>query len=205
MDATVFIYGEEALLHLKKKDAKLGNFMEEVGRIERETTPDLFTSLTSSFISQQISGRAAESIFSRFEELCEGNISPEKVVSLDTMDIKSCGMSLKKAEYVQAAAQAFLSGELELDNIEELTDEEIIKKLTTLRGVGVWTVEMLLIFTLQRPNVLSYGDYGIKSGIMKLYNWKTVSKKRWDMLAKRYAPYASIASFYLWHRAGMKE
>lgn len=204
MKKSIFPFGEAEIDYLKKRDPRLGEFIDSVGLIECPVTPDLFVSLAGNFISQQISTSAANSIFGRFENLCHHDICPERVASMDIMDIKTCGMSLKKASYIQSLAQKIVSGEFSLDDLAALSDEEVISKLVSLKGVGVWTAEMLLIFSLCRPNVLSYGDLGIRNGILKLYSWKTFSRHRYSMLLKRYTPYASIASLYLWRSAGMR-
>lgn len=189
----------EAIAHLKKKDPKLGAFIDAAGPVTRIINPDLFSSLAGSLVSQQISTSAAEAIYGRLENLCLGNISPEIISELDVMDIKSCGLSLRKAEYIKSAAEAVLSGRLSLDALPSLSDKEIITLLSSLKGVGPWTAEMLMIFSLCRPNILSFGDLGIQNGIKKIYGWKTISKRRMEMLYKRYSPYATTASLYLWH------
>lgn len=199
-----FPYGEKEIAHLIKKDTKLGAFINEVGMIKRTITPDLFTSLAGSLVSQQISTVAAAAIFGRLKALCQGNVCPRIINELDIMEIKACGLSLKKSENIKSAAEAILSGTLSLEKLPTLSDQEVIEELVSLKGVGVWTAEMLMIFSLKRPNILSFGDLGIQNGIKKIYGWKTLSKKRLQMLHKRYSPYASTASLYLWHAAGMK-
>lgn len=200
----IFPIREEALAHLQAKDPVFGNMIEEIGVIERETTPNLFTSLVFSLVAQQISGKAAETVSKRLLALCEGTITPDSIISLKAEQIQSCGMSHKKAGWIQSAANAFLEGTISSESISQMEDATVIRTLSSLPGIGVWTAEMLLIFSLCRPNVISFGDFGIRKGMMRLYGWKTVSRQRFDRMAKRYAPYGSTASLYLWHIAGMK-
>jgi len=196
-----FAYSDDELAALAKKDKKLGRAIERIGRIEREVQPDLFAALVESIIAQQISGKAATTITNRLTVLCHG-ISPQAIAALSDAEIQQCGMSHRKAGYVKAAAQAALTGELSLANLAELDDAAAINLLTKLPGVGVWTAEMLLIFSLQRRHVFSYGDLAIKRGICKLHGHKEMDRTRFERYRKRYAPYESIASLYLWHISG---
>jgi DNA-3-methyladenine glycosylase II len=106
---------------------------------------------------------------------------------------------MKKVGYIKGIAEEAMSGEIDFNNLNSLSDEEIIKKLTALHGIGVWTVEMLLIFSLNRPNIVSYKDLAICRGMMNLYGLKTLSKEQFEKYKKRYSPYGSVASLYLWH------
>ena len=107
-------------------------------------------------------------------------------------------MTLRKAGYIKGIADAAITGELDFETLYTFTDMEIIKKLSALNGVGVWTAEMLLIFSLCRPDVVSYGDLAIRRGMMNLYSLKSLPKEKFDRYLKRYSPYGSVASFYLW-------
>lgn len=107
-------------------------------------------------------------------------------------------MTLRKAEYIKGIASAALTGEVDFSKLHTLTDEEIIKKLSSLNGVGIWTAEMLLIFSLCRPDVVSYGDLAIRRGMMNLYGLKELPKEKFNRYRKKYSPYGSVASLYLW-------
>ncbi|KJS86436.1 MAG: DNA-3-methyladenine glycosidase [Peptococcaceae bacterium BICA1-8] len=183
--------------YLKKRDKKLGAAIEKIGLIKRKITPDPFTAVISSVISQQISTKAAETVLNRLSKLLE-NITPENIAQKDLSEIKSCGMSERKARYITGIAEASLSGEVDFNSLDTLTDGEVIEKLSSLNGVGIWTAEMLLIFSLCRPDIVSYNDLAIRRGMMKLYGLKELSKEDFRKYRKRYSPYGSIASLYLW-------
>lgn len=193
-----FPYGQKEIDYLKRKDKKLGAAIGEIGMIERQITPDPFAALISTVVSQQISNKAAETVWNKLEKLL-GTINPENINQKDLREIQSCGMSGRKAGYIKGIAQA--AGEVDFPNLHKLTDQEIIKKLSSLHGVGVWTAQMLLIFSLGRPDVISYDDLAIRKGMMKLYGLKELNKEKFERYRKRYSPYASIASLYLWEIA----
>lgn len=193
----IFEYGQKEIDYLKKKDKKLGAAIEQLGRIEREITPDPFTALVSSIVGQQISSKAADTVWNRLMELL-GEITPEVIAASDIAKIQACGMSLRKAEYIKGIADAAINGVVDFSTLHTLSDEEIIDRLSALHGVGVWTAEMLLIFSLQRPNVLSYKDLAIRRGMMKLYGHRELTKEMFERYRKRYSPYGSVASLYLW-------
>lgn len=196
----LFRCAPEALAHLKKRDKKLGKAIERIGILEREITPDLFSSLAGCIVSQQISGKAAETIYKRLEELA-GEITPKSIDALEAEQIQKCGMSLRKAGYLKSTARSVVSGEVELDGLQTLGDQEIVERLVSLKGIGVWTAEMLMIFSLRRPDVLSWGDLGIKRGMTRLYGLKELSREQFERCRKRYSPYGSTASLYLWEIA----
>ncbi|KUO75503.1 MAG: DNA-3-methyladenine glycosidase [Clostridia bacterium BRH_c25] len=193
----IFEYGQKETDYLKSKDKKLGAAIERIGTIKRSITPDPFTALVSSVVGQQISSKAADTVWNRLNELL-GSITPESIARAELSGIQSCGMSVRKAEYIKGISAAAISGEVDFGMLHTLTDEEIIKKLTSLHGVGVWTAEMLLIFSLCRPNVVSYKDLAICRGMMNLYGHKELSKEKFERYRKRYSPYGSVASLYLW-------
>lgn len=165
--------------------------------IKREINPDPFAALVQSIASQQISSKAAQTVCSRLHSL-PGGLTPASIMQADLTAIQQCGMSLRKAEYIKGIAEAAVSGIINFDDLHNLSDEEIIQQLSSLRGVGVWTAEMLLIFSLQRPDVVSYGDLAIRRGMMKLYGLKDLPKEKFERYRKRYSPYGSVASLYLW-------
>ena len=193
----IFEYGQKEIDYLKKKDKKLALAIDKIGILEREITTDPFKALIFSVVSQQISGKAAETVTKRLINLV-GDITPERIFETDLSDIQKCGMSTKKSEYIKEIANASISGNIDFNELYKLADEEIIKKLSSLRGVGVWTSEMILIFSLCRPNVLSYNDLAIRRGMMNLYGLSELSKIDFEKYRKRYSPYGSIASLYLW-------
>lgn len=208
----IFDYGQKEIDFLTCKDKKLGAAIDRIGIIQREITPDPFTALVSSVVSQQISKKAAETVYNRLclllgdstpesnseERINPESINPESITQVGLSEIQACGMSERKAGYIKGIADAALSGEVDFKRLHTLTDEEIITRLSSLRGVGVWTAEMLLIFSLSRPDVLSYKDLAICRGMRNLYGLKELPKEKFERYRKRYSPYGSVASLYLW-------
>lgn len=130
-----------------------------------------------------------------------GEIAPERLAELDISEIKACGMSLRKAEYIRKIAEAAVNGTVDFGGLKAKPDREVIDILTTLPGVGIWTAEMLLIFSLARPNVLSFSDFGIRKGLMKLHGIDRLTKEKFDEYRSLYSPYCTTASIYLWEIA----
>ena len=193
----VFKYGEEEINYLKKKDKKLSEAIDRIGKIERRIIPDLFAALVNSIIGQQISSRAADTVWNRLLTLV-GDIKPETIIGTDINDIQKCGMTVRKAAYIKNISESVYSGELKIDELNNLSDEDIIKKLSSLNGIGVWTAEMLMIFSMERPDIVSWGDLAIRRGMCNLYHHKELTKKQFERYKKRYSPYGSVASLYLW-------
>ncbi len=193
-----FQYSEKETAYLSKKDKKLAQIIQQIGKIERTVTPDMFEALMESIISQQISTKAAETVTLRFKALLNNEINPEKIAQINHFDIQQCGMTLKKASYIKIIADAVLCGKLSLDKFSQMQDQEIIDQLVALPGIGVWTAEMLMIFSLQRPDILSYDDLIIRRAITHLYGLKELTKEQFNRYKKRYSPYPSVASLYLW-------
>ena len=131
-----------------------------------------------------------------------GSINPETIMAASAEDIQSCGISMRKALYIKGIGEAVRQERLNIEEFPKLSDEEIINRLSALKGIGVWTAEMLLIFSLQRPDVVSRGDLGIQRGMKILYGHKDLDKARFERYRKRYSPYGSVASLYLWELAG---
>ena len=191
-----FEYGETELAHLRKKDKKLGAAIDRIGMIRREINPDLFSALVDSVVSQQISNKAAATVCKRLTDLC--GMDSEKLNALAVEEFQACGMSMRKASYIKNIAEAAVTKAIDFEIMPTMSDEEIIKALTAIKGIGVWTAEMLLIFSLMRPNVVSYGDLAIRRGMMNVYGLKELPKEKFLRYAKRYTPYGSVASLYLW-------
>lgn len=197
----LFPYGPAETDHLCRRDKKLGALIREVGPLERPLSPDPFAALLYSIVNQQISNKAAATVEARFRALV-GEVRPEKVCALTVEEIQGCGMSFRKAQYIRGAAEAALNGEVDFDRLCELSDGEAIGALTRLKGVGRWTAEMLLIFSLGRPDVVSFDDLGIRRGMERLYGLKGLTRTDFERYRRRYAPYGTVASFYLWELAG---
>ncbi|WP_145579536.1 DNA-3-methyladenine glycosylase family protein [Yersinia vastinensis] len=192
-----YSYGEIEINHLKKRDKKMAAAIERLGMIVRPLSPDLFAALIRNIVDQQISVKAALTVNTRLVALL-GAVTPMAVAATPIEAIQGCGMTMKKAGYIKGAAEAALDGSLDLSALSQLPDNEVITQLSSLNGVGVWTAEMLLISSLSRPNVLSWGDLAIRRGMMNLYRHKTLPRERFEKYRRRYAPYGTTASLYLW-------
>lgn len=192
-----FDYGEKETKYLKKKDPILGKAIDKIGVVKRKINKDLFSSLITSIIGQQISTKAATTVEIRLTDLA-GELTPNRLKKLSLNDIQKCGMSFRKAEYIKRIVDSFINKSIDFENLHKLEDKEIIEELTKLKGVGAWTAEMMLIHSFERKNILSFNDLGIKRGIMRLYSLKDLSKKEFNKYKELYTPYSTVASIYLW-------
>ena len=196
-----FRYGKKEMEYLKSRDKRLGEVIDRIGRIRWTVEPDLFSAIVQNIVSQQISGSAAASILGRIEEALD-EITPETVAKTDVRVFRACGVSLRKTEYIKDFAAKVISGELDLAAVAKMPDAEVIAALSSLRGIGVWTAEMLLLFTLQRPDILSYGDLGIHRGMRMVYRHRKITKALFEKYRRRLSPCGSVASLYFWMVAG---
>ncbi|MBQ3925219.1 MAG: DNA-3-methyladenine glycosylase 2 family protein [Firmicutes bacterium] len=197
----VFEYGEKETEYLKSKDKRLAEVIGRIGHIDRGTDPDLFTSVVRSIIGQQISTKAQITICGRLDEEI-GEVTPESIAAAGAEKLQSLGMTMKKAEYIVEFAEKTLSGEFGIEAVERMSDEEAIRELTKLRGIGVWTAEMMLLFCLQRPDILSYDDLAIQRGMRMVYRHRKIDKKLFAKYKRRLSPCCSVASLYFWAVAG---
>lgn len=199
----IFEYGERELNHLQRRDKILGGTILKIGMINRDVMPDLFTALVKSIVGQQISSAAAKTVWVRLLTGM-GELTPASVYDTPLDTLRQYGMSARKADYIKGIAAAVLRDELDLSRLHLLPDQEVIEHLTELKGIGVWTAEMLLIFGLQRPDVVSWGDQGIRRGMMKLYGLDNLEREQFEVYRERYSPYGTVASLYLWELAAPK-
>lgn len=206
--SNIFLYGEKEIDYLKRVDPALGTIIDKIGPIERPVIPDLFTALVHSIVGQQISSKAMVTVWRRFEERFP-EITPTTLDKASVEEIQQIGMSMRKATYIKEAASKVILGELNIDELYTLSEEEVIEKLTALHGIGVWTAEMIMIFCMQRPNIMSYGDFAIRKGLRILYQLEKLDKEQFNNYKRRYSPYASVASLYIWAvasgKSGLKE
>ena len=200
-DYNIFIYGEAEISYLKKRDKRLAEVIDKVGPIERKVIPDLFAALINSIVGQQISTKAQATVWARVQNAL-GTVDAEHVLGYGEANLQSLGISFRKAEYITDFAKKVHTGEFDLISIVEKPDEEVILELSALKGIGVWTAEMLLLFCLQRPNVFSYGDLAILRGMRMVYRHKEIDRARFERYRKRFSPYCSIASLYFWAVSG---
>lgn len=196
-----FPYGEKETAYLKRRDKKLAAVIDKLGFIERETDSDLFAAVIRHIAGQQVSNAAQATIWGRLTAAL-GTITPEHILAAAPETLRSAGLSGRKAMYLKSCADAVLNKGFPLVKLDSMTDEEAITALTTLDGIGRWTAEMLLLFSLERKDILSYGDLGIRRGLRMLYQHKEITPALFAKYKKRYSPYGSIAAFYLWAVAG---
>lgn len=196
-----FVYGSKETSYLAQRDKRLGEAIEKIGPIQREVIPDLFEALVNAIIGQQISTKAQKTIWQRFTDTL-GEITPRALLAYPPQDIQQLGISKRKTAYILGIAEKVADGSLNLPELGEKSDEKVCRTLSTLKGVGTWTAEMLMIFSMQRPNIMSYGDLALHRGLRMLYHHRGIDEKRFRMYHRRFTPYASVASLYLWEIAG---
>lgn len=189
---------QQAMDGLAKKDKRLGAYIETVGPLTREGITKPYEALLDCIISQQVSSRVAVTMSKRFfDKYPLGD--PEKVANAPIEELRALGFSGSKAAYLQGIAQIRTEGSIDFDALGRLSSQEILDTLLPIKGIGRWTVEMMLIFTYEKQDVLSFGDLAIRRGIERLYHKEKCTKEFFVTLYKRYAPYQTYASFYLWH------
>ena len=197
--ARYFEYGEKEVEYLKSRDAKLAAAIEAVGHVNREMMDegDLFAAIVHHIIGQQISSAAQATVWARLQESL-GEVTPATVSSATPEDLQACGTTFKKVGYIKNFAEQVESGAFDLDAVACMSDADAIAALSSLPGIGAWTAEMLLLFCLGRPDILSYGDLAIHRGMRMVYHHRKVTRQLFEKYRRRYSPYGSVASLYLW-------
>lgn len=196
-----FKYSTAETAFLKKKDKMLGAAIDRIGPIRRAAESDLFCSVVRHIIGQQISTPAQETVWQRLCARIEP-VNAETICSLDLNTLQKIGTTFRKAEYIKDFASKVKNREFDIQALRDLPDDEVIKRLSSLKGVGRWTAEMVMIFSMQRPDIVSFGDLAIHRGMRMLYRHKEISRERFSRYARRYSPYGTVASLYLWAIAG---
>lgn len=196
-----FTYGEKEINYLKRKDKKLAWAIEQIGYIERRLDANLFAAVVRHIVGQQISSKAQATVWARLEARLTA-VTPAAIYTASAQELKALGMSLRKAEYIKDFADKIVSGEFDLQAVEKMSDAEAITALSSLKGIGKWTAEMILLFCLQRPDILSYDDLAIQRGLRMLYHHRKITRELFAKYQKRYSPYGSTAAIYLWAIAG---
>jgi DNA-3-methyladenine glycosylase II len=195
----------KAVAHLKKSDPVLRAIIERLGPCRMEFGPPEFHSLAEAIVYQQLNGKAAVTIFRRFAALAGEPLTPTGVLKLTDEQMRSVGLSKQKTAYLKDLAAKTNAGLLDFSKLPALPDEEVIKHLTQVKGIGVWTAQMFLMFTLKRENVLPTGDYGVQAAIKKHYKKRKLPKPQvMEKIAKCWEPYRSVACWYLWKSLDIK-
>ena len=192
---------DTSLYAFLKKDPIFKNLIEKYGVLETtDEVRDVFTHLVGQIIGQQLSGKAADTIEGRFRKLLktEDPYSPNEILQLDNEKVRAAGLSYSKIKYIKGLAKAVVDQGLDLTIIGKLSDEEVIVNLTKIKGIGRWTAEMTLMFTLRRPDIFSLGDNGLVSAISKLYGVDKKDLKTIEKISEKWKPYRTYASRYLW-------
>ena len=191
----------EAGLDLLKRDKKMRVLINEFGRPDYNLRQDYFQSLLRSIVFQQLSGKAAQTIYERLVKLIpkNSNLCPNEFLKLDRDEMRKAGLSFRKIDYVRNLADYFENNSFQKKDVERMYDQEISKELIQIKGIGQWTVDMFLMFTLNRADILPCTDLGIQKGIMKILNMKNLpSKKEMENCSRKWRPYRTIACWYLW-------
>ena len=196
-----FQYGETETSYLSAKDERMAAVIAQVGPVQREVDSDLFSAVVHHIIGQQISTKAQATIWKRMQDTL-GVVNAAHVLAAGVPQLQAQGLTFRKAEYITDFARKIESGAFDLEGIWQKSDEEAIRELSALKGVGVWTAEMILLFCMQRPNVFSYDDLAIQRGLRMLYHHRKIDRKLFEKYRRRFSPYCSVASLYLWAVAG---
>ena len=195
----------KAINHLKKSDPILAAIIDRIGPCRMQYGEPTFHSLAESILYQQLNGKAAATIFDRFTAQAGDPLTPKGILKLTDAQMRTVGLSRQKTAYLRDLAEKTHAGLLEFERMSEMNEEEVIAHLTQVKGVGVWTAHMFLMFTLRRRDILPTGDYGIQAAIKKHYK-----KRKWPKpavmtrIAKPWSPYRSVACWYLWRSLDVK-
>ncbi len=194
-----------AINHLKKSDPVIREIINRVGPYRIEYGDPVFHSLAEASVYQQLNGKAALTIFKRFAALAGEPLTPEGIIKVTDQQMRSAGLSKQKTSYLRDLAERTHRGDLNFAGLADLSDEQVIEHLTQVKGIGVWTAHMFLLFSLRRPNVLPTGDFGVKMAIKKHYKKrKPPNPEQMEKIAKCWEPYRSVACWYLWRSLDIK-
>jgi len=195
----------KAINHLKKSDPVMRDIIERVGACRMEFGEPTFHSLAEAIVYQQLNGKAAVTIFKRFTDAAGTTVTPKGILKLSEQQLRAVGLSKQKSSYLRDLATKTESGLLNFNKLQTMEEIDVIEHLTQVKGIGVWTAHMFLMFTLRRPDVLPTGDYGIQVAIKKHYRKRKLPKpKDMEKIAKAWSPYRSVACWYLWRSLDIK-
>lgn len=191
---------DDAISHLRAADPVMAGLIDRIGPLEYSVEPDLWRSVTGSIVGQQLSVAAARTIRARFAALgVDGYPTPQAVLALEDEPLRACGLSRAKLRYVRAAAEAWLDGTIDPREFIELDDERVIEQLVKIKGIGRWTAEMVLLFSLDRPDVFACDDLGLRNAVQRWYGLEErPGRSELERISAVWRPYRSHASRYLW-------
>lgn len=196
-----FAYGETELSYLRKKDKRLCRVIDRVGHIDRPVDTDLFSAVVHHIIGQQISTKAQATVWQRMQDAL-GGVNAGTILSAGVPKLQSLGMTFRKARYITDFAEKVHAGDFDLAAVARMDDADAIRALSSLKGIGVWTAEMILLFCLQRPDIFSYDDLAIRRGLRMVYHHRQIDRGLFEKYRRRFSPYCSVASLYLWAVSG---
>jgi DNA-3-methyladenine glycosylase II len=190
---------KKALDHLKKSDVILASIIARVGPCTMTYREPTFEALARAIVFQQLSTKAARTIYGRLEEAAGGAITPESIQNLSVGEMRRAGLSKQKMGYIRDLAEHALDGKVDFAKLPAMSDDEVITALTDIKGVGTWTAHMFLLFSLRRPNVLPVGDLGVRMAIQRAYRKRKLPvAQEIEKIARGWHPYCSFAAWYLW-------
>lgn len=201
MEECYFSYSEKETDYLKGRDGTLGQVIDRIGHVKRAVIPDLFTALVHSITGQQVSTKAHSTLWARMQDVI-GDITPENIIGIPDEKIRGTGISSRKVAYIKNAAFKVRDGAIDLQNLHGLPEQEVADILCSLDGIGRWSAEMLMLFSMQRPDILSYGDLAIRRGLCIVHGLGNIDRNIFEKYRRLYSPYGSVASLYLWAVAG---
>ena len=194
-----------AIHHLKTADPVMAELIERVGNGRMAVRPPTFETLARVIVFQQLNWKAAIKIYERLEEAAGGAVTPDSILNLTTRRMRKCGLSRQKLSYIRDLAEKTRAGEVDFASLPSQSDEEVIAHLTRVKGIGIWSAQMFLMFALKRRDVLPTTDYGILSSVRKHYGFQRLPKARTvTRLAEKWRPYRSVACWYLWRSLDVK-
>ncbi len=202
-----------AIRHLQQADPVMAGIIERIGPFKMRYREPSFDAMARSIVFQQLHGKAAATIFERVRCAClNGSVpsgdglTPASILALSETQLRTCGLSRQKLSYLRDLAQRTTSGEIDFSRLPEMSDEDVIEHLTRVKGIGVWSAQMFLMFALRRPNVMPTADYGINAAIKKAYRKRQMPKPRQILkISQPWNPYRSVACWYLWRYAELKD
>lgn len=195
-----FAYGQTETDYLKAKDSRLAAVIDRLGHIDRTVDTDLF-SRSCTISSGSRFPQVQATIWQRMQDAL-GTVTADSIAAAGVPLLQSLGMTFRKAEYITDFTEKIRSGAFNLESVKYMSDADAIRALSSLKGIGVWTAEMILLFCLQRPNVFSYDDLAIQRGLRMVYHHRKIDRKLFEKYHRRFSPYCSVASLYLWEVSG---